>query len=162
MVGCRASTSTTVAAARFRARLAGEPAIEVRAQARPFAAADLAAALATCRQPPPPRPRAASPTTWRSGAARLDAVIAVDDAADVDRVFVRRGNTNQEGETRDVRWYGGLESRPDWPESEVRDLGRLESGGLSGRAGACPTSRRPARPQRLGAPLDARLRWPAA
>ena len=45
MVGRRASTSTAVAAARFRARLAGERAIE-GGQARPFGAA-----LATCRQP---------------------------------------------------------------------------------------------------------------
>ena len=41
-----------------------------RGQARPFGATDLAAILATCRQPQPPRPRAASPTTSRSAPPR--------------------------------------------------------------------------------------------
>ena len=88
-----ASAATAVAAACFRARLAGEPnpagertarvlagyrrtaADRGRGQARPFGAADLAAVLATCHRP---RRRgrgvAADPVACERG--RLDAVIA--------------------------------------------------------------------------------------
>ena len=87
------SAATAVAAARFRARLAGqtEPAGERtarvlagyrrtagdrgRGQARPFSAADLAAVLATCHRP---RRRGRGIESDQVGAARgrLDAVIA--------------------------------------------------------------------------------------
>ena len=138
-----ASAATSVAAACFRARLAGEPTpagertarvlagyrrtagSRGRGQARPFGAADLAAVLATCHQPRPRgRGRESEEVALERG--RLDAVIAgllfmggmrrsevaalrwanVDDAADGDGVLVtvRRGKTNQEGETRDVRF----------------------------------------------------------
>ena len=88
-----ASASTAVAAARFRARLAGEPspagertarvlagyrrtaADRGRGQARPFQAADLAAVLATCHRP---RQRGrgveSGPVALERG--RVDAVIA--------------------------------------------------------------------------------------
>ena len=99
-----------------------------RGPARPFGAADLAAVLATCHQPRRRgRGRESEEVALERG--RLDAVIAgllfmagmrrsevaalrwadVDDAADVDGVLVtvRRGKTNQEGETRDVRFVKG-------------------------------------------------------
>ena len=135
-----------MAAACFRARLAGEPTpagertarvlagyrrtagSRGRGQARPFGAADLAAVLATCHQPRRRgRGRESEEVALERG--RLDAVIAgllfmggmrrsevsalrwadVDDAADGDGVLVtvRRGKTNQEGETRDVRFVKG-------------------------------------------------------
>ena len=129
-----ASAATAVAAACFRARLADDPPPAGKRTARVLAgyrrpavedggrrgrsgAADLAAVLATCHQP------------RRRGRGRLDAVIAgllfmggmrrsevsalrwadLDDAADGDGVLVtvRRGKTNQEGETRDVRFVKG-------------------------------------------------------
>ncbi len=141
-----ASASTAVAAACFRARLAGEPspagertarvlagyrrtaADRGRGQARPFGAADLAAVLATCQRPRR-RGRGVESDQVALERGRLDAVIAgllfmagmrrsevsalrwadVDDAADGDGVLVtvRRGKTNQEGETRDVRFVKG-------------------------------------------------------
>ena len=66
-----------LAAARFRASLAGEPAIEGGGKRGRSGRRTSPQVLATCRQPQPqpPRPLAASPTTSRS--ARLDAVIAV-------------------------------------------------------------------------------------
>ncbi len=99
-----------------------------RGPARPFGAADLAAVLATCH-----RPRSRGRGVESEGVAlergRLDAVIAgllfmagmrrsevaalrwadVDDAADGDGILVtvRRGKTNQEGETKDVRFVKG-------------------------------------------------------
>ena len=97
-----------------------------RGTARPFGAADLAAVLATCHQP-----RRRGRESWEVALerGRRDAVIAgllfmggmrrsevaalrwadVDDAADGDGalVTVRRGKTNQEGETRDVRFVKG-------------------------------------------------------
>ena len=141
-----ASAATAVAAACFRARLAGDPSPagertarvlagyrrtggdRGRGQARPFGAADLAAVLATCHQPRRRgRGRESDHVALERG--RLDAVIAgllfmagmrrsevsalrwadVDDAADGDGVLVtvRRGKTNQEGETRDVRFVKG-------------------------------------------------------
>ena len=141
-----ASAATAVAAACFRARLAGDPSPagertarvlagyrrtggdRGRGQARPFGAADLAAVLATCHQPRRRgRGRESDQVALERG--RLDAVIAgllfmagmrrsevsalrwadVDAAADGDGVLVtvRRGKTNQEGETRDVRFVKG-------------------------------------------------------
>ena len=99
-----------------------------RGPARPFGAADLAAVLATCHQPRRRgRGRESDQVALERG--RLDAVITgllfmagmrrsevsalrwadVDDAADGDGVLVtvRRGKTNQEGETRDVRFVKG-------------------------------------------------------
>ena len=141
-----ASASTAVAAACFRARLAGEPspagkrtarvlagyrrtaAARGRGQARPFGAADLAAVLATCHRPRS-RGRGVESEAVALERGRLDAVIAgllfmagmrrsevaalrwadVDDAADGDGILVtvRRGKTNQEGETKDVRFVKG-------------------------------------------------------
>ena len=132
-----------MAAACFRARLAGEPspagertarvlggyrrtaAARGRGPARPFGAADLAAVLATCHRPRR-RGRGTESDQVALERGRLDAVIAgllfmagmrrsevsalrwadVDDAADGEGVLVtvRRGKTNQEGETRDVRF----------------------------------------------------------
>ena len=141
-----ASASTAVAAACFRARLAGEPGPagertarvlagyrrtagdRGRGQARPFGAADLAAVLATCHQSRRRgRGRESEKVALERG--RLDAVIAgllfmagmrrsevsalrwadVAAAADGDGVLVtvRRGKTNQEGETTDVRFVKG-------------------------------------------------------
>ena len=137
------SASTAVAAARFRARLAGEqsPAGERtarvlagyrrtavgrgRGQARPFVAADLAAVLATCHRPRR-RGRGVESGDVALKRGRLDAVIAgllfmaglrrsevsallwgdVAEAAADDGmlVTVRRGKTNPEGESRDVRF----------------------------------------------------------
>ena len=99
-----------------------------RGQARPFGAADLAAVLATCQRPRR-RGRGVESDQVALERGRLDAVIAgllfmggmrrsevsalrwadVDDAADGDGVLVtvRRGKTNQEGETRDVRFVKG-------------------------------------------------------
>ena len=99
-----------------------------RGQARPFGAADLAAVLATSHQPRR-RGRGRESEEVALDRSRLDAVIAgllfmggmrrsevsalrwadVDDAADGDGVLVtvRRGKTNQEGETRDVRFVKG-------------------------------------------------------
>ena len=104
-----------------------------RGQARPFGAADLAAVLATCHQPRR-RGRGRETDQVALERGRLDAVIAgllfmagmrrsevsalrwadVADAADGDGVLVtvRRGKTNQEGETRDVR-FG--RPRRGWP-----------------------------------------------
>ena len=99
-----------------------------RGPAQPFGAADLAAVLATCHQPRRRgRGRESDQVALERG--RLDAVITgllfmagmrrsevaalrwadVDDAADDDGalVTVRRGKTNQEGETRDVRFVKG-------------------------------------------------------
>ena len=100
-----------------------------RGQTRPFGAADLAAVLATCHRPRRRgRGRESDQVALERG--RLDAVIAgllfmagmrrsevsalrwadVADAADSDDgvlVTVRRGKTNQEGETRDVRFVKG-------------------------------------------------------
>ena len=103
-----------------------------RGQARPFGAADLAAVLATCHQP---RRRGRESEEVALDRSRLDAVIAgllfmggmrrsevsalrwadVDDAADGDGVLVtvRRGKTNQEGETRDVRFVKGRHRPPE-------------------------------------------------
>ena len=144
-----ASAATAVAAACFRARLAGDPSPagerttrvlagyrrtggdRGRGPARPFGAADLAAVLATCHQPRRRgRGRESDQVALERG--RLDAVIAgllfmagmrrsevsalrwadVDDATAGDDgdgvlVTVRRGKTNQEGETRDVRFVKG-------------------------------------------------------
>ena len=99
-----------------------------RGQTRPFGAADLAAVLATCHQPRR-RGRGVESEEIARARGRLDAVIAgllfmagmrrsevsalrwadVDDAAASDGVLVsvRRGKTNQEGETRDVRFVKG-------------------------------------------------------
>ena len=96
--------------------------------ARPFGAADLAAVLVTCRQPRRRgRGRESDQVALERG--RLDAVITgllfmagmrrsevaalrwadIDAAADGAGVLVtvRRGKTNQEGETRDVRFVKG-------------------------------------------------------
>ena len=140
------SASTAVAAACFRARLAGEqsPAGERtvrvlagyrrtavgrgRGQARPFVAADLAAVLATCHRPRR-RGRGVESDKVALKRGRLDAVIAgllfmagmrrsevsallwgdVAAAAAGDGVLVtvRRGKTNPEGESRDVRFVKG-------------------------------------------------------
>ena len=141
-----ASAATAVAAACFRARLAGEPSPggertarvlagyrrtageRGRGQARPFGAADLAAVLATCHRPRR-RGRGVESDPVARERGRLDAVIAgllfmagmrrsevsalhwadVADAADGDGVLVtvRRSKTNQEGETKDVRFVKG-------------------------------------------------------
>ena len=141
-----ASAALAVAAASFRARLAGQPppagprtarvlagyrrtaAERGRGQAPPFGAADLAAVLATCHRPRP-RGRGHEGDAVAAERGRLDAVIAgllfmagmrrsevsalrwdaVADAADGDGVLVtvRRSKTNQEGETRDVRFVKG-------------------------------------------------------
>ena len=99
-----------------------------RGQTRPFGAADLAAVLATCHRPRR-RGRGVESEEVAVERGRLDAVIAgllfmagmrrsevsalrwadIDDAADGDGVLVtvRRGKTNQEGETRDVRFVKG-------------------------------------------------------
>ena len=135
-----------MAAACFRARLAGEPSpagertarvlagyrrtagSRGRGPARPFGAADLAAVLATCHQPRR-RGRGRETEEVARERGRLDAVIAgllfmggmrrsevsalrwadVADAPAGDGmlVIVRRGKTNQEGETRDVRFVKG-------------------------------------------------------
>ena len=140
------SASTAVAAACFRARLAGEPSPagertarvlagyrrtggdRGRGQARPFGAADLAAVLATCHRPRR-RGRGVESDPVARERGRLDAVIAgllfmagmrrsevsalhwadVAAAADGDGVLVtvRRSKTNQEGETKDVRFVKG-------------------------------------------------------
>ena len=99
-----------------------------RGQARPFGAADLAAVLATSHQPRRRgRGRESDQVALERG--RLDAVIVgllfmagmrrsevsalrwadVDDAPAGDGILVtvRRGKTNQEGETRDVRFVKG-------------------------------------------------------
>ena len=95
-----------------------------RGQTRPFGAADLAVVLATCHQPHRRgRGLESDPVAFERG--RLDAVIAgllfmagmrrsevsalrwadVADSADGDGILVvRRGKTNQEGETKDVRF----------------------------------------------------------
>ena len=139
-----ASAALAVAAAGFRARLAGQPppagprtarvlagyrrtaAERGRGQAPPFGAADLAAVLATCHRPRP-RGRGHEGAAVAAERGRLDAVIAgllfmagmrrsevsalrwdaVADAADGILVTVRRSKTNQEGETRDVRFVKG-------------------------------------------------------
>ncbi|MCY4505571.1 MAG: hypothetical protein OXG35_01220, partial [Acidobacteria bacterium] len=102
-----------------------------RGPARPFGAADLAAVLATCRQP---RRRGRESEDVALERGRLDAVITgllfmagmrrsegsalpwadVDDVADGDGmlVAVRRSKTNHEGETRDVRFVKGGVARP--------------------------------------------------
>ena len=99
-----------------------------RGQARPFEAADLAAVLATCHRPRR-RGRGVESDPVALARGRLDAVIAgllfmagmrrsevsalhwadVAVAADGDGVLVtvRRGKTNQEGETKDVRFVKG-------------------------------------------------------
>ena len=99
-----------------------------RGPARPFGAADFAAVLATCHQPRR-RGRGRESEEIALDRSRLDAVIVgllfmggmrrsevsalrwadVDDATDGDGVLVtvRRGKTNQEGETRDVRFVKG-------------------------------------------------------
>ena len=99
-----------------------------RGQTRPFGAADLAAVLATCHRPRR-RGRGFESEEVALERGRIDAVIAgllfmagmrrsevsalrwadIDDAADGDGVLVtvRRGKTNQEGETRDVRFVKG-------------------------------------------------------
>ena len=137
------SASTAVAAARFRARLAGAPspagertarvlagyrrtaAGRGRGQTRPFVAADLAAVLANCHRPRR-RGRGVESAEVALKRGRLDAVIAgllfmaglrrsevsalrwadVAPAVAGDGVLVtvRRGKTNPEGETRDVRF----------------------------------------------------------
>ena len=96
-----------------------------RGQARPFGAADLAAVLATCQRPRR-RGRGVESEEVALERGRLDAVIAgllfmagmrrsevsalrwadVGESAIDDRmlVTVRRGKTNPEGETRDVRF----------------------------------------------------------
>ena len=141
-----ASAATAVAAACFRARLAGGPSpagertAQVlagyrrtagdrgRGQARPFGAADLDAVIATCHQPRR-RGRGRESEEVARERGRLDAVIAgllfmggmrrsevsalrwadLAIAAHVDGVLVtvRRGKTNQEGETKDVRFVKG-------------------------------------------------------
>ena len=141
-----ASAATAVAAACFRARLAGRPTPagertgrvlagyrrtagdRGRGQARPFGAADLAAVLATCDRPRR-RGRGFESEEVARERGRLDAVIAgllfmagmrrsevsalrwadVADAAAGDGILVtvRRGKTNQEGETKDVRFVKG-------------------------------------------------------
>ena len=133
-----------MAAARFRARLAGEqsPAGERtarvlagyrrtaggRGQARPFVASDLAAVLATCHQPRR-RGRGVESGDVALKRGRLDAVIAgllfmagmrrsevsallwgdiaAAESGDGVLVTVRRGKTNPEGESRDVRFVKG-------------------------------------------------------
>ena len=126
----RAASSAVmaVAAARFRARLAGYRRTaggRGRGQARPFTAEDLAAVLATCHLP---RRRGRGIESDQAAVARgrLDAVIAgllfrgglrrsevsalrwadVEDAGDGDGILVtvRRSKTNQAGETNDVRY----------------------------------------------------------
>ena len=99
-----------------------------RGQARPFVAADLAAVLATCHRPRH-RGRGVESDEVAVKRGRLDAVIAgllfmagmrrsevsalrwadVAPAAAGDGVVVtvRRGKTNPEGETRDVRFVKG-------------------------------------------------------
>ena len=99
-----------------------------RGQTRPFGASDLAAVLATCQRPRR-RGRGVESDQVALERGRLDAVIAgllfmagmrrsevsalrwadVDDASDGDGVLVtvRRGKTNQEGETTDVRFVKG-------------------------------------------------------
>ena len=141
-----ASAGIAVAAAAFRARLAGQPpptgprtarvlagyrrtaAERGRGQAPPFGVSDLAAVLATCHRPRP-RGRGLESDAVAAERGRLDAVIAgllfmagmrrsevsalrwddVTDAADGDGILVtvRRSKTNQEGETRDVRFVKG-------------------------------------------------------
>ena len=104
------SASMTVAAARFRAKLAGQPSpadeltarvlagyrrsadYRGRGQARPFGAADLAAVLATCHLP---RRSEVSALRWS------DLVDA--DAGDGMLVAVRRSKTNPEGDVRFVK-----------------------------------------------------------
>ena len=138
-----ASASMAVAAACFRAKLAGLPSPagertarvlagyrrtasdRGRGQARPFGAADLAAVLATCRQPRR-RGRGVESEEVALERGRLDAVIAgllfmagmrrsevsalhwddVVAATDGDGILVtvRRSKTNQEGEVNDVRF----------------------------------------------------------
>ena len=140
------SASTAVAAARFRARLAGAPSPagentarvlagyrrtavgRGRGQARPFVAADLAAVLATCHRPRR-RGRGVESEEVALKRGQLDAVIAgllfmagmrrsevsallwgdvaASAAGDGVLVTVRRGKTNPEGETRDVRFVKG-------------------------------------------------------
>ena len=108
------SAATAVAAARFRARLAGQsdPAGERtarvlagyrrtagdrgRGQARPFSAADLAAVIAGLLFMGGLRRSAVSALRWAD----------VADAGDADGILVtvRRSKTNQVGETNDVRY----------------------------------------------------------
>ena len=137
------SASMAVAAACFRAKLAGQPAPagersarvlagyrrtagdRGRGQARPFGVSDLAAVLATCHRPRR-RGRGIESEEVALERGRLDAVIAgllfmagmrrsevsalrwsdVVDATEGDGVLVtvRRSKTNQEGETKDVRF----------------------------------------------------------
>ena len=109
------SASMAVAAACFRAKLAGQPSPagertarvlagyrrtasdRGRGQARPFGVSDLAAVLATC---PRPRRRGRGIESDPVERGRLDAVIA----GLLFLVTVRRSKTNQEGEVNDVRF----------------------------------------------------------
>ena len=137
-----ASAAMAVAAARFRARLRGQPdpagertarvlagyrrtaGDRGRGQARPFAATDLAAVLATCHRPRRNR-RGVESDRAAADRGRVDAVIAGllfmagmrrseisalrwDDLDEVDGggilVAVRRSKTDQEGAGNDVRF----------------------------------------------------------
>lgn len=137
------SAAMAVAAARFRARLTGQPdpagertarvlagyrrtaGDRGRGQARPFAAADLAAVLATCHRPRRNR-RGVESDRAAADRGRVDAVIAgllfmagmrrsevsalrwkdLDEANDGGGILVtvRRSKTDQEGAGNDVRF----------------------------------------------------------